>query len=129
MEKIIFWLYIFNATLLLLHEMDSAYWKEWELFRLPGGITGFLAVHIPAVFLILWGVVQVYLGTSAGRILALLLGIAGLSAFIIHDYFIRQGRREFSTPVSRLILSSNLVISVALTAATLYAMSAGRVTP
>ena len=45
MEKILFWIYLANAVLLISHEIDSAYWKEWDLFKLPGGITGFLIIH------------------------------------------------------------------------------------
>lgn len=26
------WLYLANATVLITHEIDSAYWHEWELF-------------------------------------------------------------------------------------------------
>ena len=26
-----------NFALLVTHQIDSAYWKEWELFHLPGG--------------------------------------------------------------------------------------------
>ena len=40
--KAITLLYIVNATLLLLHEIESAYEKEWEILKLPGKITGFL---------------------------------------------------------------------------------------
>ena len=31
-------LYLVNASLLVTHEIDSAYWNEWELLHLPGGI-------------------------------------------------------------------------------------------
>ena len=41
--------YILNATLLLLHEIESAYEKEWEILKLPGKITGFLLMHIPII--------------------------------------------------------------------------------
>ena len=47
MTQLLFWLYIVNLTLLILHEMDSAYWKEWQLFHLPGGVGGFLLIHLP----------------------------------------------------------------------------------
>jgi len=40
--KTITLIYILNATLLLLHEMESAYEKEWEILKLPGEITGYL---------------------------------------------------------------------------------------
>ena len=29
--------YFVNSVLLIVHEIDSAYWEEWNLFRLPGG--------------------------------------------------------------------------------------------
>jgi hypothetical protein len=48
-----------NSVLLINHEIDSAYWKEWELFRLPGGIAGFLLIHFPLLFLILYGLILV----------------------------------------------------------------------
>ena len=47
MEQILFWLYLANALTLIVHEIDSAYWKEWDLFRLPGGEAGFLLLHFP----------------------------------------------------------------------------------
>ena len=34
MFELLFWLYLVNAVLLITHEIDSAYWKEWELFKL-----------------------------------------------------------------------------------------------
>jgi hypothetical protein len=42
MFELLLWLYLVNAVLLINHEIDSAYWKEWELFKLPGSISGFL---------------------------------------------------------------------------------------
>ena len=29
MEDTLFWLYLVNAVILIVHEIDSAYWKEW----------------------------------------------------------------------------------------------------
>jgi len=113
MTDILFWLYLTNAVLLILHEMDSAYWKEWELFRLPGGIGGFLLVHFPIFFAGLYGLVLVYRQTFAGLIFSLALSAAGIFAFGIHMYFIRKGRSEFNTPASRLILWAALLVSLA----------------
>ncbi len=31
-------LYLLNFALLFTHKIDSAFWKEWELFGIPGGI-------------------------------------------------------------------------------------------
>ena len=64
--QILFWLYLVNTVLLILHEMDSAYWKEWELFHLPGGITGFLLLHFPLYLIGLHGLALVGQGHPAG---------------------------------------------------------------
>ena len=119
MWEALFWLYLANSVLLINHEMDSAYWKEWELFRLPGGITGFLLVHFPLWFLALYGLVLVFRQTVAGLVLSLVVSLAGVFAFSIHTYFLRRGRDEFRTPISRFILAASLVVSLAQAAVTL----------
>jgi hypothetical protein len=110
--QILFWLYLINSALLILHEMDSAYWKEWELFHIPGGITGFLLLHFPLFIVVLYGLVLVYLAQPAGFILSLVVGAAGIFAFCIHTYFLRQGRSEFDSAISKLILAALLGISI-----------------
>lgn len=104
MWNLLFWLYMINATLLINHEIDSAYWKEWELFRLPGGPGGFIIIHLPLVFLILLGGVWVSRQETAGIIMSLLLCASGLIAFCLHGYFLKKGRPEFKTPVSIALL-------------------------
>ena len=113
MGDLLFWVYIANAVLLISHEIDSAYWKEWELFRLPGGLTLFLLLHFPLLFLVLYGLVLVHQQTVAGLIISLLLSFAGLFAFAIHIYFLRKGREEFKLPISLFILLGILVVSLA----------------
>jgi len=107
------WLYLINAILLILHEIDSAYWNEWVLFRLPGGVTGFLLLHVPLLFVILYGLVLVAWNAYAGLLCSLILGLGGIFAFAIHTYFIRKGRPEFKTPMSQIILWTTLVVSIA----------------
>ena len=120
MAVALFWIYLINAVLLINHEIDSAYWKEWELFRLPGGITGFLLIHFPLLFLLLYGLVLIYQGTLAGLIVSLVLSLGGLFAFSIHTYFINRGRDEFTTPISRIILIATLIVSLIQLVMTLY---------
>ena len=120
MWDILLWVYLINAVLLILHEIDSAYWKEWELFRLPGGVTSFLLVHIPILLLVLYGLVLVSQRTAAGLILSLILSFAGVFAFSIHGYFIRRGRDEFKSPISQAILVATLAVSLVQAAITVY---------
>lgn len=110
--QILFWLYLINTVLLILHEMDSTYWKEWELFRLPGGITGFLLLHFPLYIIGLYGLVLVWQGHAAGLFLSLVIAAAGIFAFSIHTYFLHQGRNEFNTSISKLVLAALLGISI-----------------
>jgi hypothetical protein len=112
MSDLLLWLYIANAVLLIVHEIDSAYWKEWELFHLPGGITGFLLIHIPLVAIILWGLVLISRNSPAGAYFSLLICVAGLFAFAIHTYFLRKGHSQFDTLCSRGILIAILLVSV-----------------
>ena len=119
MSEMLFWIYLLNAVVLIIHEMDSAYWKEWELFRLAGGVTGFLILHFPILFLVLYGLVLVREGTRAGLIFSLILAASGMFAFVIHFWFIRHGREEFTSAISRAILYMTLVLSVIQAAVTL----------
>jgi hypothetical protein len=118
--EILLWVYLINAVLLINHEIDSAYWKEWDLFGTPGGITGFLLIHFPVLFLFLYGLVLVYQGATAGLIISLILSLSGLFAFTIHTYFINRGREEFATPISRIILIATLILSLFQLFITLY---------
>ena len=123
-SKVLFWLYLINAILLITHEIDSAFWKEWELFKLPGGIGGFLIMHFPLLFLILYGLVLVWEQSLLGLIVSLVLSAGGIFAFCIHTVFIRRGRPEFNTPISRFILSLMLGVSTIQAAVTFYILLA-----
>ena len=111
MYNLLFWLYLINSILLINHEIDSAYWKEWELFKIKGGITVFLIIHFPLLFLILYGLILVFQQTKSGLIFFLILSIIGIGAFVIHNYFFKKGRQEFNIPISKFILWATFVIS------------------
>lgn len=113
MHNTLLWLFLTNSVLLINHEIDSAYWKEWELFRLPGGISFFLVLHFPLLFIVLYGIVLLVNHTPAGFIFLFILCFGGIFAFSIHTYFLRKGRNEFKKPVSILILALILIVSTA----------------
>jgi hypothetical protein len=124
MFEVVFWLYLVNSVLLIDHEIDSAYWKEWDLFKLPGGITGFLIIHLPLVFLVLYGLILVFQQTFSGLIFSLVLSIGGLFAFTIHTIYIKKGRNEFKVPVSIFLLISILIVSLIQASITVYLLLA-----
>jgi hypothetical protein len=112
-------LYFFNALLLIVHEIESAYWKEWELFKLPGGLTGFLIIHFPLIGAIMIGLTAIILWPIVGIVFSFILSFGGIFAFSIHTYFIKKGKEEFTTQISKAILISTLVISIVQIAVTI----------
>ena len=111
---LLFWTYLINAVILINHEIDSAYWQEWKLIKPndKNGINGFVILHFPMVFLVLLGLVLVYEHKLSGMIISLVLAASGIYAFIFHFYFIRKGRPEFNTLLSKGMLFATLLVSI-----------------
>ena len=107
-----FWIYFINAILLIAHEIDSAYWKEWELFKIPGGLTAFLLLHIPILFGIIFGLVAIEKYPITSYALSFLVCFGGFFAFTIHTIFLKKGRDEFKKPISIILLIAILFISI-----------------
>ena len=103
--------YIFNATLLLLHEIESAYEKEWEILKLPGKITGFLIMHIPVIILLLWGLIELYKQSATGMIIGIVAGLGGLMPFIIHKILVKRDN-HFNRPISIIIMILNVITGI-----------------
>ncbi len=120
--KIISIVYIFNATLLILHEIESAYEKEWELLKLPGKITGFLLLHIPIILLLFWGLIELEKQTTFGLILGIILGIGGVIPAIVHKIVFKKAD-QFNLPISNVIIFLNILSGVSLLALSLNLIS------
>ncbi len=106
-------LYLANASVLLTHQIDAAYWHEWELFGLPGGAPLFVLTNVPMVFLVVWGAYALALGRTAGIVMSWALVASGLIAFGLHTFFLVRGYAAFDAPVSLALLGATLVISIA----------------
>lgn len=111
---LLIWAYIISATILMVHEIDSGYWKEWELFKLPGGQSFFMIIHIPLVALILYGLIEVYQKTTAGTVFSIILASAGIIGFCLHTYFLLKGKKQFDVLVSKVLIIAMLISSLTL---------------
>jgi hypothetical protein len=105
-------LYLLNAAVLITHEIDSAYWHEWDLFGLPGGIQVFLGLNFVIVLLILYGYQALIMGRGSGLFFAWLLAAGGLFAAGAHALFIYRGSEAFTLPASLGLLAATLVLSL-----------------
>jgi hypothetical protein len=96
---------------LITHEIDSAFWKEWELFGMKSDIQEFLIINFLLILIGLIGFRNLISGIKNGYYIALFFSAGGIFAFCIHMYFIVNGHPEFSLPVSIIILFGTLIIS------------------
>jgi len=117
-------IYLVNTALLFTHEVDSAYWNEWILFGLPGGIQLFLVLNVILVVIGLVGFRYVVLRKRSGIWFSLLQSMSGLFAFFIHGIFILRGNTEFTLPMSELLLVLILVASIIQGALSIYELMA-----
>lgn len=105
-------LYLLNSALLATHEIDSAYWHEWELFHLPGGIELFLIINFVLLCVVLFGFSRIVVWAPGARLFSYVLAGAGIFAFAIHMVFITLGHAQFRTPISIMLLVATLLVSV-----------------
>ncbi|WP_239502973.1 DUF6713 family protein [Stenotrophomonas maltophilia] len=101
--------YLATLLALILHQIDAAFWQEWAMFHVPGGIQGFLLFNLFAVGAVLWGYRQIVLGTSTARSYALACGGLGIGTALIHLAFALFGRSEFHLQLSIAVLLAGFV--------------------
>ena len=114
-QKGLLFTYIVNASLVLCHEIDSAFWQEWRLFHLPGGTAGFVAMHLVVVPIILVGLVMVARGSAQSRWWSIPIGVAGAAGSIAHLTYLARGDESFATPFSVALIAAFGLSSVTLT--------------
>lgn len=106
--------YLATLLALIVHQIDAAFWQEWALFGVPGGIQGFLVFNLIAVGALLHGYRQVVLAKPSARAYARLCGATGAGTAMIHVGFAAAGRDEFLLPLSIATLAACLVAGVGL---------------
>jgi len=112
-ERIAAKLYLLNLVLLITHEIDSAFWCEWNLFGLPGEIDLFLILNFGLILVFMYGFEKVVRWDSGASLFSYLLAFVGMFAFCIHMIFIIAGNPEFASAVSMAILILTFVTSIA----------------
>ena len=106
--------YVWTLGLLATHQVDSGYWREWELFGMPGGIQVFVLANIALTMPFLYGALQVVRRPRLGARFGLALAVVGVAAFCIHSWFLLQGDPKFRLPASVGILVAALLTSLLL---------------
>jgi len=105
--------YILTVTFLILHEIESAYEKEWEILKLPGGITGFILLHIPMLFIFFYGLYCIIQYPQTRSIIAIVTGVAGFIPFLVHKIIVKR-EGYFNKPISNIIIFGNIASGILL---------------
>ncbi|PIG28605.1 hypothetical protein CLU93_2901 [Janthinobacterium sp. 35] len=96
--------YFWTMLFLILHQIDAAYWKEWEMFHVPGGVQGFLVFNLAAIALVLVGYRHVLLATPRAVLYACVCAVLGVGTCLIHAGFALAGMEQFHLPLSVAII-------------------------
>lgn len=121
--------YLLTVTLLVAHQIDSAYWHEWNLFGIPGGIQAFVLLNVPLVLLFLVGLAKVATGAHGAAGYSSALALVGAATFFIHVWFAWRQHPEFGMPASWAILCGTLLASLWLGWRTLRVLRTKKGTP
>ena len=105
------WLFLANATVLITHQIDAAFWHEWELFAIPGGNQVNLLLNIPIIALVLYAHGRVVAEGHGGVFFCKLLAALGFLTCVIHSTFFALGSESFHQPVSIGLLLATFVLS------------------
>lgn len=112
-DTLLRWLYLVNASVLISHEIESAYWHEWELLGIPGDVQVFVILNLILVIAVLYGLWRLVEGQRSGIIFSWGLALSGLFAVVVHGYFLIQGDQAFRLPLSFGLLLATLLLSMA----------------
>lgn len=93
-------LMILNLSLLIVHQVDAAYWHEWDMFHLPGGIQLFdlfnLLLFLALLTCFMAAIERRASGYACAWVIAAVCGVV----FPIHAAFALAGFEQFDLPVS-----------------------------
>jgi len=103
--------FIANATVLCTHQIDAAYWHEWELFLLPGGNQLNLLLNLPIVGSVFFAFGLVASRSRHASKAHIYLAALGLLTVVLHTMFFVMGHTQFLQPVSLALLAATGVLS------------------
>ncbi len=108
-------LMIIQLALLLLHQMDSTYFKEWEMVPyLEMGYTPFFVLTIFLTVIQIAGILFLIDKNSIGIFITIIWGCMGLVVPIFHSYHYLIGAKGFRNFWSAFIIYLTLINSVLL---------------
>ena len=125
-HETVYWLYMTNLILLIIHELQGSYVKEWYYFNPPEKYSEktlanvYIYAHIPFFFILFLGLVK--LSDNNGLIYSVVLSAFMIFHFFMHISAIKQGKKEFKNTASMIIFVSSLIVSLIQLPMTIFLM-------
>ncbi len=104
---------VLDIALVFAHQGDAAYWHEWEMFGLPGGIQLFNVFNVLVFTLVLALFVPVVQRRPVGWRCSMVIAALCASVLPIHAGFALAGFDQFHLPVSMLLIGGSFVAAAA----------------
>lgn len=101
-----------NLACLITHQIDAAYWHEWDMFHVPGGIQVFNVLNAVIFVGLLACLVALVRRQPGGWWASWVLVAASGVVLPIHGGFALAGHTEFALPVSVLVIVGTAVLAV-----------------
>ena len=102
---------LLNLSFLITHQVDAAFWHEWDMFGIPGGIQFFDLFNLAAFTLLLACYAAVITRRRSGYWASIVILATSGVVLPIHAGFALAGFREFHLPVSVLAIAGTFVFS------------------
>lgn len=96
--------YFITMCLLIIHQIDAAFWREWEIFYLPGGSQLYLVFNIIIIPVVLVGYKYVVQSNAKAIFFARFCASLGVLTFVIHSCFFLADFEQFHLPLSMTII-------------------------
>lgn len=101
-----------NLAIIITHQIDAAYWHEWDMFMMPGGVQLFNVLNLLIFLLLLPCYAAAIARRSSGFAGSLVIAGGSSLIFLFHSGFALAGFSQFHLPVSVMLIGSSIVISL-----------------
>jgi hypothetical protein len=101
-----------TIALTIAHQIDAAYWHEWDMFGLPGGIQFYNAINIALFAAVIAAAVPLFRRSQRGFACSLAIAAAAALILPIHAGFALAGYTQFHLPASIAIIVGSFVAAL-----------------
>ncbi|UXI70305.1 DUF6713 family protein [Tahibacter amnicola] len=101
-----------DMALVFAHQGDAAYWHEWEMFHLPGGIQAFDVFNVVIFATVLMLFIPVVQRRPEGYKCSMAIAALCATVLPIHVGFALAGFDQFHLPVSLFLIGASFVAAI-----------------